>query len=79
MLIVFTASGGILGLYLNRLVFDIIGHQFNIQSIIFGLISTLILIFAYKTRFTKWFFLLDLGLWIFVLTIKGGYMVGFGT
>lgn len=77
-LIVFTATGGILGLYLNQLAFDIIDHQFNIQSIIFGLISTLILVLAYKTRFTKWFYLLDLALWIFILTVKGGYMVGFG-
>ena len=78
-LIVFTATGGILGLYLNRLAFDIIDHQFNIQSLIFGLISTLLLVLAYKTRFTKWIYLLDLGLWIFVLSVKGGYMVGFGT
>lgn len=77
-LIVFTATGGILGLYLNHLAFDIIDHQFNIQSIIFGLISTLLLILAYKTRFTKWFYLLDLVLWIFILTVKGGYMSGFG-
>jgi hypothetical protein len=76
-LIVFTITGGILGLYLNRLTFDIIDHDFNIQSIIFGLISTLLLILAYKTRYTKWFYLLDLGLWIFILTVKGGYMVGF--
>jgi hypothetical protein len=77
-LIVFMATGGILGLYLNRLVYDIIDHQFNIQSIIFGLFSGLLLTLAYKTRFTKWFYLLDLGLWIFILTVKGGYMVGFG-
>ena len=77
-LIIYTAIGGVLGLYLNFLVFDIIGHQFNIYSIVFGLTSTSLLIFAYKTRLTKWFFLLDLGLWFFILTIKGGYMVGFG-
>jgi len=76
-LIVYTITGGILGLYLNRLTFDIIDHEFNIQSITFGLISTLLLLLAYKTRFTKWFYLLDLSLWIFILTIKGGYMAGF--
>ncbi|NOQ26156.1 MAG: hypothetical protein GQ564_12400 [Bacteroidales bacterium] len=76
-LIVFTAIGSIIGLYLNDLVYDFIDHYFNLYSIIFGTISTMLLILSYKTRFTKWFFLIDLVLWIMVLTIKGGYKVGF--
>lgn len=77
-LIVFTLIGGILGLYLNDLVFDVIDHYFNIHSIIFGLLSSLFLIFGYKTKYRKLFYLIDLALWITILTVKGGYQFGFG-
>jgi len=76
-LIAFTGTGAILGLYLNQLVFDIIDHQFNSISIIIGLISSVLLILAYRTN-SKTFLLIDLTLWLFVLAVKGGYQCGFG-
>jgi hypothetical protein len=77
-LIIITFFGSIIGLYLNNLVYDFIDHHFNLHSIVFGLISTAILVLAYRTKHTKLLITLDFFLWFVVLTIKGGYNVGFG-
>jgi hypothetical protein len=76
-LISLTFLGSVIGLYLNKLQYDIIDHIFNEASIIFGLTSSLLLFLSYRTQFRKTFFIIDLSLWLFVLIIKGGYCFGF--